>query len=117
MNTGNSRTDSWQGSGYNQMASWSSGFQLLGMLQSRAEVTALHAMHPSTVDGLALFAVEGDAKGVLGFFGPDGDVAATHDTGKSMRASTTLSNLTTSALCTTGNACKTTCGSGRCNGE
>lgn len=64
-------------------ASWASGFQQLAAAQTGAEVTALHAMHPSRVDGLALFALAGDAKGVLQFLSPEGELTATHDTGLS----------------------------------
>ena len=47
-----------------------------------AQVTAAHAMHPSRVDGLAMYAVVGDSTGRLYFVTPQqGDVVAEHDAG------------------------------------
>ncbi len=78
-------TNSARGVGKGSMtsggAAWASGFEQLAALQTGAEVTALHAMHPSKMDGLALFAAAGTAKGVLQFLSPEGQVIAAHDTG------------------------------------
>ena len=45
-------------------------------------MTAVHAMHASRTDGLAMFALVGDAHGRLYFFRPQaGEVLAEHDAG------------------------------------
>lgn len=60
---------------------WASGFEQLAVQFVHAEVTALHAMHPSKIGGLALFAVAGTADGVLHFLDAQGNAVAKHDTG------------------------------------
>ncbi|BDA44020.1 Uncharacterized membrane protein At1g75140 [Coccomyxa sp. Obi] len=61
---------------------WASGFEQLAVQFVHSEVTALHAMHPSRLGGLALFAVAGTADGVLHFLDAKGNAVATHDTGE-----------------------------------
>ncbi|CAL8470006.1 g9548 [Coccomyxa elongata] len=61
---------------------WASGFEQLAVQFVHAEVTALHAMHPSRIGGLALFAVAGTADGVLHFLDAQGNAVAKHDTGE-----------------------------------
>lgn len=60
---------------------WASAFEQLAVQVLDSEVTALHAMHPTRVGGLALFAVAGTADGVLHFLDAQGNAVARHDTG------------------------------------
>ena len=60
---------------------WAGSFEKLAVQVLDSEVTALHAMHPSRLGGLALFAVAGTADGVLHFLDAQGNAVAKHDTG------------------------------------